>query len=445
MKSSSTRPKQRDKLLAKKRDQMRKLHEKEIDLKTYMKSIGHMVMTSDQRLLTIVHDLTFDATNIVTPDDIISDSDINEITNDNSTNVHNTLKGNELRQERMKNNSLNFDDISSAPKVRQDIPKNLTLKKGLIYARQRLKKIGYAFSTGTKADGWCLIHAILDQLKKDSEFSHFDFTPEEFREFIVDFLPDCIADGHIEWIDAEYGKVDHWMEKMRGNEWCDQNFIQLVSIYFNRKIIIFPVFPQNECDRNIIDPHDNCNCGEQVDESTTPFSLLYYEETHFVSAHYQSIRPKPNSQNTTTQKNPTQKTPNQSVIDPIVTSEIESTVQNHEPVSIDSLVNESQILPPQFQSSKICETEQSEIEIASFHSEFLDETESSPIIFRKPKTVKRKNPIIESDLDFDISNDSVATSSKAKPKSKVKKVAKSTETVDIDKSNIILGKRKRKF
>ena len=155
-------------------------------------------------------------------------------------------------------------------------------------------------------------------------------------QYIVDFLPDCIADGHIEWIEAEYGKVDHWMEKMRGNEWCDQNFIQLVSIYFNRKIIIFPVFPQNECDRNIIDPHDNCNCGEQVDESTTPFSLLYYEETHFVSAHYQSIRPKPNSQN------------------------------------------------------------------------------------------------------------SVATSSKAKPKSKVKKVAKSTETVDIDKSNIIIGKRKRK-
>ena len=153
MKSSSTRPKQRDKLLAKKRDQMRKLHEKEIDLKTYMKSIGHMVMTSDQRLLTIVHDLTFDATNIVTQNntfDNISDSDINEISNDNSTNVHNTLKGNELRQERMKNNSLNFDDISSAPKVRQDIPKNLTLKKGLIYARQRLKKLDMHFQLGQK-------------------------------------------------------------------------------------------------------------------------------------------------------------------------------------------------------------------------------------------------------------------------------------------------------
>ena len=81
----------------------------------------------------------------------------------------------------------------------------MTLQKGLIYARQRLNKIGYAFSKKTPADGWCMIHAVLDQLKKDPEFEKFEFTPQEFRTFIVDFLPECIDDGHIKWINNVYG------------------------------------------------------------------------------------------------------------------------------------------------------------------------------------------------------------------------------------------------
>ena len=38
-------------------------------------------------------------------------------------------------------------------------------------------------------------------------------------------------------------------------------------------------------------PHEDCGCGIELPEYE-PFSMLYYEETHFASPHYQSIRPK---------------------------------------------------------------------------------------------------------------------------------------------------------
>ena len=38
-------------------------------------------------------------------------------------------------------------------------------------------------------------------------------------------------------------------------------------------------------------PHGDCNCGTEMPDYL-PFSMLYYEETHFATPHYQSIRPK---------------------------------------------------------------------------------------------------------------------------------------------------------
>ena len=117
--------------------------------------------------------------------------------------------------------------------------------------------------------------------------------------------------------------------------------------------------------------------------------------------------------------------------------------------------------PPQHQSSTNDDVSSADIEIASFESAFLDEPES-PIVFKKPKTTQRKKPAVESDLEIDISNDSLAAGSKAKAKPtkpKVKKVAKSTKSVDkkveksvekstesfdIDERHIISGSRKRK-
>ena len=39
-----------------------------------------------------------------------------------------------------------------------------------------------------------------------------------------------------------------------------------------------------------IKPHTNCNCGMQA--PSEPLYLLYFEDAHFRSPHYQSIRPK---------------------------------------------------------------------------------------------------------------------------------------------------------
>ena len=130
-----------------------------------------------------------------------------------------------------------------------------------------------------------------------------------------------------QWINNAYGTQNEWMDKMYGgDEWCDEIFLRLIAIYFNRKFIVFPVFPdlkKNARDRNIIDPHADCNCGEKADESATPFTLLYYEETHFVSSHYQSIRKKPGATDSDN-KSPPPVQRQKSLIDPIITSEIES-------------------------------------------------------------------------------------------------------------------------
>ena len=39
-----------------------------------------------------------------------------------------------------------------------------------------------------------------------------------------------------------------------------------------------------------IDPHENCSCG--LEAPAEPLYFLYFEDAHFISPHYQSIRPK---------------------------------------------------------------------------------------------------------------------------------------------------------
>ena len=46
----------------------------------------------------------------------------------------------------------------------------------------------------------------------------------------------------------------------------------------------------NETRDRLIHPHEACNCGKETPEE--PLYLLFFEETHFVSPHYMSIRPK---------------------------------------------------------------------------------------------------------------------------------------------------------
>ena len=81
------------------------------------------------------------------------------------------------------------------------------------------------------------------------------------------------------------GTVEDWEEYMLGNHiFVDHIFLQLAAEYFERKIILFPVFPED---------------GESFEfvpsgalQSQTTLYLLFFSETRFIHGHYQSIRPR---------------------------------------------------------------------------------------------------------------------------------------------------------
>ena len=74
---------------------------------------------------------------------------------------------------------------------------------------------------------------------------------------------------------------------------CDAEFVQLTSLAVNRRIVIYSVM-DNELRDQVIDPHLDCNCGQET-PNEPPLYMLHYDDIHFLSGHYQSIRPKPNS------------------------------------------------------------------------------------------------------------------------------------------------------
>ena len=73
---------------------------------------------------------------------------------------------------------------------------------------------------------------------------------------------------------------------------CDAEFVQLSSIFANRKIVIYSVMDCEVRDQ-VVDPHLDCECGQET-PNEPPLYFLHYDDIHFASPHYQSIRPKPN-------------------------------------------------------------------------------------------------------------------------------------------------------
>ena len=80
--------------------------------------------------------------------------------------------------------------------------------------------------------------------------------------------------------------MDHFSQD---HIFCENEFILLTSILLNRKIQIYSVMDKDARDK-IINPHEACGCGTETPNE--PLYLLYYEDAHFYSPHYQSIRPK---------------------------------------------------------------------------------------------------------------------------------------------------------
>ena len=135
-------------------------------------------------------------------------------------------------------------------------------------------------------------------MKYDPIYKHQDQLNQfEFRNLIVNSLEESIKTKHISWDEQTRGTVQDWMEKFsQPGIFPEQEFLQLASIFLNRKFVLYPVNPHYNTNGGLpnkieIFPHKDCECGQKTPEEVQPFTMLYYEETNFVDPHYQSIRP----------------------------------------------------------------------------------------------------------------------------------------------------------
>ena len=138
-------------------------------------------------------------------------------------------------------------------------------------------------------DGNCGVYGLLDQLKYDPFWKNVEYNHFDLRKNIVKSVHRMIRNNNFVWHDDPLlpgeGTVEEWEEYMLGNHiFVDHIFMQLAAEYFERRIILFPVFPED---------------GESFEfvpsgalQSQTTLYLLFFSETRFIHGHYQSIRPR---------------------------------------------------------------------------------------------------------------------------------------------------------
>ena len=151
---------------------MKELHQERISLEKFLKSLGHMCMTNDQRIQHIIYDLTFDKPKDSSKiaDAFLDESSIIENVSQNN------LIGEELRAKRKNNlaSDLTFHDksLSDGMSSLKNLFKSLSypagqkmsLSEGNIFVHDRLKNINFRLSTLTPADGNCFLHNLIDQI-----------------------------------------------------------------------------------------------------------------------------------------------------------------------------------------------------------------------------------------------------------------------------------------
>ena len=108
-KTSCTKPNQRQEFLSKKWAQMRRLDKGQIELLDYMKSIGYMTMSKDQRFSDAAHDMNFEEkSDSISSDEILDYTlpDVDET--ETSPIITKAPKGKDLQQKRKENMSVSF-------------------------------------------------------------------------------------------------------------------------------------------------------------------------------------------------------------------------------------------------------------------------------------------------------------------------------------------------
>ena len=99
-------------------------------------------------------------------------------------------------------------------------------------------------------DGNCGVYGLLDQLKYDSFWKNVELNHRDLRKNIVKSVHRMIKNNNFVWHNDPLlpgeGTVEEWEEYMLKNRsFADHIFMQLAAEYFERRIILFPVFPED--------------------------------------------------------------------------------------------------------------------------------------------------------------------------------------------------------
>ena len=180
--------------------------------------------------------------------------------------------------------------LSSSPRPSAAIPLNLPASSDSISPRQRVESLGFRFSSSqpfTKGDGNCMLHALLDQLKRNNHpstqvlKSHHDL-----RLFICSKLMEQIENNDIFWV--QNFSPQTWLENMKSSGyWCDDVFLQLAANIFNKNVILIPLSPSSAHHAGMYLDIRAVHGG-----SGDPLYMLYFEEWR-TAGHYQSLEPDP--------------------------------------------------------------------------------------------------------------------------------------------------------
>ena len=115
------------------------------------------------------------------------------------------------------------------------------------------------------------------------------------REKVTALLIPLFSGSGFEWDEEGMGPKEDWIVDMaKSKKYVDHYFLELISEFLNRQIVIYPLFDNEGWidGKMVINPYT-----QKKPNGTEPLYLLYFSELVFEDgAHYQSIRPKPDNQ-----------------------------------------------------------------------------------------------------------------------------------------------------
>ena len=161
-------------------------------------------------------------------------------------------------------------------------------------AVSRVTSLGFQFSTSqpyTPGDGNCMMHALLDQLRKTNHpDSHYIASSHELRISICNELINQLKKDNIYWVLDVTPQT--WQDQMlQDGQWGDQLFLQIVANVFNVNILLIPLNPES-AHNGMYTEIRSVHGGEE----NNPLYMLYFEEW-ITAGHYQSIEPETGTQN----------------------------------------------------------------------------------------------------------------------------------------------------